>query len=145
MARVFQGGPEPKDPRVREAPYLGWVACLPCVACLRLKGLMNREVQVAHLRAAQAKYEKRESGMASKPSDRWTLPLCMPHHTGDRRAAQVCQHEMDEVAFWEEILGINPFDLCLELNEAYDAGALPAVGVAIIARQVGQARSRSTP
>lgn len=142
-SRIFLSPPEPKDPRVREAPYLGWVAALPCVACLRLKGKMNREVQVAHLRESSAAHSKQITGMATKPSDAWSSPLCLSHHVGDKRSAPFSQHDMSETEFWIERLGINPFDLCIELHDAYLAGQPPTAGVNIISRHVGEAMRRT--
>ncbi len=105
---------------------MSWIAKLMCPACLA-DGKYNRQVQVAHLRAGSLEHGKRPTGGAEKPSDRWTTPLCMPHHTGDKRGAHVHQHVMDEVEFWASF-GINPFDLCNALVEAYMAGR-PGHGV----------------
>lgn len=48
-------------------------------------------------------------GMAAKPDDRWTTPLCHTHH--------MHQHSIGEQAFWK-YLRINPFNLCRALWEA---------------------------
>lgn len=106
-----------REERIRDRAYLGWVARLPCVACM-VRGKMNWRVQVAHVRAGCPEYGKRETGKAEKPSDRWTLPLCMPHHTGDKSREPIAQHDMDELEFWAAF-GIEPFGLCIELNQAY--------------------------
>lgn len=124
-----------RDPRERDRRYLGWVARLPCVACM-VRGKINREVQVAHLRAGSEAHGKRPTGGAEKPSDRWTLPLCQPHHTGDRRKVDLTQHNMNELEFWEA-LGIDPFGLCLALRSAYEAGT---PGIAVISAAAGAAR-----
>lgn len=118
-----------REPRELDPEYKGWIAKLPCPACFAL-GRYNRQVQVAHLRAGSLEHGKRHTGKAEKPHDRWTLPLCMPHHQGDKRAARVTQHAMSEEAFWEHF-GINPFELCLALNEAFKAGH---PGAPVIAR-----------
>lgn len=124
-----------REPRERDPDYCGFIARLPCPACLA-DGRYNREVQVAHLRAGSLKHDKRDTGKSEKPHDRWTTPLCMPHHQGDKRAVRTTQHAMDEVEFWAQF-GIDPFDLCLALVEAYKAGAS---GGAVIARFVAAGR-----
>lgn len=121
-----------RQPRVRDSAHLGFVAALPCVACLVLSGKFTRPVQVAHLRTGSLEHEKRPTGMAEKPSDKWTLPLCFPHHNGGKGS----QHSMGELDFWAG-LGINPFDLCLELSAAFTGGK---PGLPIIVRAVGGAR-----
>jgi len=107
-----------KSARVHDSAYMGFIAKLQCPACL-YAGIWNTEVQVAHLRAGSLEHGKRPTGMQEKPSDRWTLPLCMPHHTGDRRSAKISQHSMSETEFWKSF-GIDPFQLCIDLGAAFD-------------------------
>lgn len=52
--------------------YMGAVAALPCVVCLRL-GHETKGVQVHHLKEGQG---------SARASDFYTMPLCEPHHTG---------------------------------------------------------------
>lgn len=118
-----------REPRERDPEYMGFVAGLPCVACLA-RGVYKRGVHVAHLRAASPEHDKRYTGKGEKPHDRWTLPLCPPHHTGDKLRIRGHQHEMDEVEFYAQF-GINPFDLCQALVGAYMAGH---AGAPVIAR-----------
>lgn len=125
-----------RRPRERESAYLGWVARLPCIACM-VHGRFNRRVQVAHLRAGSIEHDKRPTGMAEKPDDRWTTPLCQPHHTGDDRRARLSQHTMGELDFWET-LKVNPFELCIALADAYDHGR---DGKAVIANFAAIARA----
>ena len=122
-----------KSPRERNSRYLGWVASLPCVACMT-EGKTTFGVHVAHLRMGSIAHDKRETGMAEKPSDRWTTPLCPSHHVNGNKA----QHHFGEDQFWREI-GIDPFALCKALWFAYDAGKS---GLPIIARIAGEARRR---
>lgn len=119
-----------RDPRERDPKYLGWVATLPCIACM-VGGIVKRGVQVAHLRASSLEYGKRETGKGEKPHDVWTTPLCPEHHVNGNRS----QHHVGEEAFWMG-LGINPFAFCLALREAYEAGK---PGYAVIARTAGRA------
>lgn len=122
-----------RDPRVRDPAYMGWVAKLPCVACM-VHGKVNWRVQVAHLRTGSPEHGKRPTGGTEKPSDRWTLPLCMPHHTGDSSRVRVTQHAMDELEFWAAH-GIDPFGLCIELGAAYDNRPNSrAAGIGIISK-----------
>lgn len=117
--------------RELDPEYMGAIARLPCLACA-VRGVWKYGVQVAHLRAGSPEHGKPYTGKATKPSDRWTLPLCQPHHTGDRQKVRITQHHMDEVEFWQAF-GINPFDACLALNQAYDAGKSLAPVLATIA------------
>ncbi len=100
---------------------MGMIAKLPCLACL-CDGKFKRGVHVAHLRAQSLQYEKPYTAKGRKPSDRWTLPLCPPHHTGDKSRIRVSQHEMDEESFWA-LHGISDiFAVCIDLGQAYDQG-----------------------
>lgn len=124
-----------RSPRQRNSVYMGWVAQLPCIACM-VHGEYNRRVQVAHLRMGNPDYGKRSTGMAEKPSDHWVTPLCMPHHTGDDRVTKHSQHKMSEEVFWTKI-GIDPFQLCVALFDAFKAGR---AGSAVIARFAADGR-----
>lgn len=124
-----------RDPRQRDTDFLAYVAGCPCVACM-VHGKVRWGVHVAHLRSGSLEHGKRPTGTAEKPSDRWSLPLCPPHHVGDTRKTRTTQHAMSETAFWAEF-GINPFDLCVALYAAYAAGQ---PGYPIIARFAAQGR-----
>lgn len=124
-----------REPRERDPEYMGWIARLPCPACLA-HGRYNTQVQVAHLRASSLEHDKRETGKSEKPHDKWTTPLCQPHHTGDNMRVRDSQHSMGELDFWA-LYGINPFDLCLELNAAFATG-LP--GANVIAHHVAKGK-----
>lgn len=121
-----------RDPRQRESAYLGWVAQCPCVACFVEHSRLNWEVQVAHVRFADADAGWRSVGMAEKPDDRRTAPLCAGHHTDGPGA----QHDGNEREFWER-LGIDVTRLCADLSDAFDRGVL---GAAVIADHAGRAR-----
>jgi DNA recombination protein Rad52 len=67
------GGPAsvfllPHPRRIRDASHLQFVASLPCLVCGRTPS------QAHHLKFAQPR------ALASKPSDEWTVPLCLLHH-----------------------------------------------------------------
>lgn len=102
--------------RVREPKYLAWIAGSPCLACAASGRGHHKGVQVCHLRSGSLDHGKRPTGMAERPSDRWTTPMCEPMH---RR-----QHGGNELAFWQE-LAIDPFDVCQALSAAYERGETP--------------------
>ncbi len=52
-----------------ESRYFGWIAALPCI----VSGA--RPVQVAHIRGADALWEKELPGMGRKPSIPYVVPL----------------------------------------------------------------------
>jgi hypothetical protein len=124
-----------REPRERDPDFLGWLAKLPCAACLCV-GVFTRGVQCAHLRIGSVAHGKSPTGMSEKPGDRWCVPLCAPHHLGDKRKVRLGQHEGNELAFYAE-LGINPFDLCLALSDAYDHNRS---GSEVVARFAAHAR-----
>lgn len=132
-----------RDPRVRDPQYLGWVAKLPCLACM-VRGTVKWGVHVAHLRAGSEEHGKRPTGKAEKPSDIWTLPLCPPHHVGDIRVTRLTQHGMGELEFWAELGIDDPFQVCLDLRAIYEgAGGLGAThnhGVLHISKVAAAAR-----
>ena len=73
--------------RLRDQEHLEFVASLPCLVCGRTPS------QAHHLRFAQAR------SMGSKPSDEWTVPLCLLHH-------RALHDNGAEEAWWEQT-GIN--------------------------------------
>lgn len=128
-----------RDPRERDPDYCAFIARLPCVICMT-SGSYRRGVHVAHLRTSSPEHGKRAVGMAEKPHDRpWTLPLCPPHHVGDVRVTRNTQHHQNELAFYERA-GLNPFELCLALDDAYEAGRPGAPVIAIFAARARRSR-----
>lgn len=87
--------------RVVDAAHLGFIRRLPCAACQA-----PEPSDAAHLRMADHHRGKPATGMAVKPSDQWTTPLCRSCHT--------VQHSGSEARFWSE-LGIDAIDLCERL------------------------------
>lgn len=123
-----------RRPREHDSPYMGFIARLPCIACLVRTGRTMRPVQVAHCRA---NYEQeagpfwRPVGMQEKPHDRRCTPLCVSCHL----SGPLAQHASNERDWWAT-LGIYPPDLCAALTEAFDHGADPG---AVLARFAGRA------
>jgi hypothetical protein len=128
MTRLAPSPVRQKQPREVDGSYKAWIARLPCVICAR------EPVEVAHVRFADARYGKTEPGMAAKPDDVWTLPLC----PGCHRLEPHAQHGEDEREWWdsyEEMHGINALALCLVLR--YRAYPDEAVGRAVLAEWRG--------
>jgi len=109
--------PEPlrqREPRVRDEAHLRLVRQCPCVCCVASRGRIHNESEAAHVRFGDPDYLKRPTGMAEKPSDQWTVPLCDVHH----RHGNEAQHSMGEQYFWRTVWGIDPLALALELFTA---------------------------
>lgn len=141
--------PEPlrqRQPRVKDRAYLGWVAQLPCVPTLIMEGRQHLGVQVCHLKMPSIEHGKRHVGGQEKPSDIWVLPM-RPYYHMDSMAGggRMSQHQIGEPAFYD-MLGINPFDLCLALRAAYETGLSGHVVIArfcAAARKANMERDRS--
>lgn len=105
-----------RQPRQHEPDYLRWIRGLPCVACM-VQGALRAATrcEAAHVRAGYPEDGWRPTGMAEKPDDRRTLPLCAGHH----REGPKAQHAANERAWWAA-LGIHPPALCAALADAYD-------------------------
>jgi hypothetical protein len=91
-----------RQPRERDNKHLDYIRSLPCCICGD-----DTTVEAAHIRAASIIDGKPHTGMAEKPSDKWTLPLCGEHHRE--------QHTMRELVFWAKYK-INPFVLAMKLR-----------------------------
>ena len=89
-----------KRPRIHDDNYLDFIRGLP--SCLSGK----QPVDPCHVRYADLRYGKRETGAGEKPYDLWTLPLTREEH--------MAQHSMNEVEFWARH-GIDPLALCTKL------------------------------
>lgn len=119
MSRIkAHGGVRQRDPRIRDKAHLGRVARLPCLSCWIRKGVFTRPVQVAHIRCGYPEAEGwRPVGMAEKPSDIRTAPLCVRCHLDGPHA----QHRTGERGWWEA-LGVYPPAFCAALVAAFAAG-----------------------
>lgn len=102
--------PHPKPKRERRVragsspAYLEQIRQLPCI-------LSGRPAEAAHIRYADAKHNKPETGAGRKPDDRWCLPLAPELH----RMNTGCQHDAgDERAWWAQF-GIDPLEVCTRL------------------------------
>lgn len=79
-----------KQPRQHEKSHLDFIRVLPCLKC----GTVGCEA--AHVRYGSLPHGKRETGLGEKPSDCWTVPLCV----GDHRMNAYAQHNSNERVWW---------------------------------------------
>jgi hypothetical protein len=99
-----------RQPRQHCEKHLRFVASLECVIC------GSPDVQAAHIRMARIDVAKRPVGGAEKSDDRWTVPLCILHHSE--------QHGMNEADWWLG-KGIDPIYVSMALwgvTGNYDLG-----------------------
>ncbi len=93
-----------KRPREENAKYLAFIRGLKCCLC----GAPGPDP--AHIRSANPMFGKRETGAGEKASDKWTVPLCRPHHDE--------QHKAGNELLWWASKGVDPFGLALALYHA---------------------------
>lgn len=118
MSRIESHGVlRQREPRIRDKAYMGWIAQLPCLACIARHGRYTKPVQVCHIRAGYPEDGWRDFGKAEKPHDRRTWPGCPACHMYGPDS----QHAMNERVFWERLM-IHPPALCAALVSAYEAG-----------------------
>lgn len=91
-----------RQPRKTDADHLAFVRSLPCCVCGN-----DIETEAAHVRFADPRVAKRQTGKGEKPSDEWSVPLCGQCH---RR-----QHTGDERLFWAGAR-IDPIFVALALS-----------------------------
>src|SRR6185437_6951841 len=87
-----------KQPRELAPAHLAAIRKCPCMACRTDASNM----EAAHIRMSDRSRGKPLTGLAMKPDDKWTLPLCHKHHME--------QHNGNEELFWIN-LGIDPLAL----------------------------------
>lgn len=103
-----------RQPRKKDPKYLLMVKEMPCVICM-LRGRLNSPCDAAHVRYGDPAWDKRPTGMAEKPDDKFCLPLCDGHHRNSNEA----QHNHGEREWWAN-MHIDPVKLCILLYEARD-------------------------
>lgn len=101
-----------RQPRIEDPAYLAYVRTLPCLVCAR-----PGPNDPAHLRSAARQYGKRQTGMAEKPDDKWTLPLCRTHHDD--------QHRNNELQWWARHGVADPFAVALTLYAGRPNASVP--------------------
>lgn len=95
-----------RRPREKDGNRLDFCRKLPCLIC-------GSASEAAHVRYASYSHGKRETGMAEKSDDRWTVPLCRSHHT--------MQHAMSEREFWR-CCQIDPLIVAALIQSAFSVG-----------------------
>ena len=128
---AFTSSSKYRRPRQRAGLHLKWIRTLPCAICGKRGG-----VHAAHLRSASLRHGKLATGIAQKPDDSWTTPLCFEHHI----AGEEAQHQDRELDFWARH-GIDPFVLALAL---WRASGDDEVGFLILTEARLQVQSRET-
>ena len=128
-ATAFTGSSKFRRPRRRSDLHLKWIRTLPCAVCGK-----RGNIHAAHLRAAFPRYGKLSVGIAQKPDDSWTTPLCIEHHL----LGEAAQHQEQELVFWKQH-GIDPFVLALALWRASgdDDLAFVIISETLAQRQAG--------
>ena len=96
----------PKPPRERAnrscAGHRAWVRRHDC----SVRGCRQRPIECAHVRSGT------NGGMGLKPSDRWAISLCEPHHREQHRLGEKAferKHSLDLVALAIEFARRSPF------------------------------------
>lgn len=93
-----------KSPRIEDAGHLKFLHTLPCI----VSG--QHGVDPAHIRYANRRYGKRETGGAERPDDMWCVPLSRKFHD--------MQHDMNEEEFWADF-NIDPLAVASHLYAIY--------------------------
>lgn len=106
-------GKQPKEPSSRsERPgnspaHLSWIRQMPCSACLAARPRVI--VDPHHLRGGEAAAEH-DVGM--RAPDKWSVPLCRPHHDDLHRITSRREKQ------WFYDAGVDPYDLAVALWSA---------------------------
>lgn len=96
--------------------HLAFIRGLPCLVCQN-----NIETEACHIRMADPRIGKPNSGLGKKPPDWFTIPLCSRHHRD--------QHSMGERLWWTS-KDIDPILIALAL---YAVSGDQAAGERIVA------------
>ena len=91
-------------PRIKDNKHLDYIRSLPCCICGGI------DTEAAHIRTASLEHGKSHTGMAEKPSDKWSVPLCNRHHRE--------QHDFGNELKWWASKGIDPFLLAIGLKQS---------------------------
>ncbi len=89
-----------KRPRKESVDHLKFIRGLPCLVTGK------RPADAAHIRYADPRYGKRETGKSEKPHDMFTVPLHRSEHDA--------QHKQNEVEYWQS-KNIDPIQVALAL------------------------------
>lgn len=92
-----------RDPRQRDPAFLAFLRQHPCCVCGK-----PGPSDPCHIRMANLVLGKRYTGKGEKPHDRYSVPMCRPHHDE--------QHSMSESKFWQIVM-LNPFKIAHDLYQ----------------------------
>lgn len=109
--KALSRAPGQRQPRIKDPAYLSFVRRQPCISCGK-----PGPSQAAHVRSGYPEAGWRPTGMAEKPDDTRTLPLCRDCHLDGPKA----QHKGNERRWWQD-LGVYPPDACADLRRAFEA------------------------
>lgn len=98
-----------RQPRIAEPQYLAWLRKQGCSCGCKSPPPSD----AAHLRTGSLLHDKRITGMARKPDDRWALPLRHDHH--------MAQHRYGSEVEWWNMHNIDPFARAMRYHAAYMA------------------------
>lgn len=118
-----------KRPREHNDGHLKFIRSLPCLICRS-----RANIEAAHIRFGDPRYGKSGTGMAEKPSDKWTVPLCHNDHQGPGG-----QHSEGEKAWWDK-QGIDPLNIAAAL---FMASGDEEAGELIISKAIADRKSRT--
>lgn len=107
-----------KRPRQTREDHLAFIRGLPCLVCLDA-GLRRFGCDPAHVRYADERYGKQQTGAGIKPNDQWVVPLCREHHDN--------QHDWGDEREWWSHRGIDPLQAAVRLYAVsgdHEAGLL---------------------
>jgi hypothetical protein len=102
------------QPRTREPKYLAWLRLQGCACGCK----STPPSDASHLRSVSLKHKKEITGLGTKPSDMWCLPLRHDHH--------MAQHAFGDEVLWWSMHGIDPFELALRYYCRYVVECHPA-------------------
>ena len=108
-----------RRPRLVSSDHLAWIRTLPC-----LVSGSRIDVEAAHVRYASMGHGKAETGVGTKPSDFWVVPLSAQMH----RLSDEAQHQHGEPAWWRAH-NIDPLVVAALL---YASSAHDEAGAAIV-------------
>ena len=115
-----------RNPRVHCEAYLRLIRQLPCLVCLAFPPA-NGLNEAAHVRFGDDLWMKHHTGMAEKPDDKWTVPLC--------QACHIEQHRQNERLFWER-QKIDVLQTCVDLDNIYILTSLEHETIEKMTRQI---------
>ena len=90
-----------RRPREKNDSHLKFIRSLPCLICDD-----GTTVEAAHVRYGDRSVKKPQTGIGTKPDDKYTVPLCGKHHRE--------QHMEGERLWWSQ-WGIDPVKVALAL------------------------------